>query len=61
MTTPAWLGRAGLVLILSAAIFGAGSDGPFASVPFGAGIALGFCAAHEALIVRSARRQRVMR
>jgi hypothetical protein len=54
--TPAWFGRAGLAMILAALIFGAGSTGPFSSVPFGVGMALIVCAAHEVLVLRAIRR-----
>lgn len=54
--TPAWFGRAGLAMILTALIFGAGSTGPFSSVPFGVGVALVVCAVHEALVLRAVRR-----
>jgi hypothetical protein len=54
--TPAWFGRAGLGMILAALIFGAGSAGPFSSVPFGVGVALIVCTAHEVLVLRAIRR-----
>jgi len=56
LMTPAWFGRAGLAMILAALIFGAGSTGPFSSVPFGVGMALIVCAAHEVLVLRAIRR-----
>jgi hypothetical protein len=54
--TPAWFGRAGLGMILAALIFGAGSSGPFTSVPLAVGIALVACVTHEALVLRAVRR-----
>lgn len=59
--TPAWFGRFGLLLILSAMIFGAGTAGPFASVPLGVGMTMAVCAAHEGLVFLAARRQRLIR
>jgi len=43
-------------MILAALIFGAGSAGPFSSVPLGVGVALVLCAVHEALVLRAVRR-----
>jgi hypothetical protein len=59
--TPAWFGRVGLLLILSAVIFGAGAAGPFASVPLALGMTLVVCSAHEALVLLAARRQWLIR
>ena len=59
--TPAWFGRAGLLLILSAMIFGAGASGPFASIPLGIGMTLAVCLAHEGLVLLAARRQWLIR
>lgn len=54
--TPAWFGRIGLGLVLAALIFGAGSAGPFTSVPLATTLALVACVAHEVLVLRMVRR-----
>jgi hypothetical protein len=43
-------------MILAALIFGAGSAGPFSSVPLGIGVALAMCVTHEAWVLRAIRR-----